>query len=521
MVSVLITTSGTGSRLGERTKYTNKSLVKIGDVYAICHILNAYPPSTEFIVTVGYFGSHVKQFLSLAYPHLHIQYIDVDIYEGEGSSLGYSMLKAKNLLQKPFYFHCCDTILPNGFTLSDTNCMYVSKSKDSQTYASIETNGNQIKYVHGKGQYTIDYVYIGVSYIHSFHEFWLSLQSVYDENKFNSSLSDIHAIQQMIQQSIPFTFQEVSDWCDTGNEQNYKKTQDYFPSQYSVLEKYDESLCFFDTFVIKFFSDSKVCKLRAERGKHLYPMSPKILGATDNFFCMEKIHGVPLSESKSYNDVSNLLHWTWNNLWCHTEKDTLFLQQCDRFYKNKTYDRLRKIKLLQNEKSTVNSLYTGTWEQLLEKLDFSKLQTDIFSYFHGDFILDNIMKCPDGTFKLLDWRQDFDGNIIYGDMYYDLAKLRHNIYFNHMNILQDLYSVLHIENEVQVELKCNYTLIQQEKEIEIFCQKKQLDYTKVKMLTAIIWLNMAPLYEGKLSEFLFYFGKYNLAYLLNSSITVL
>ncbi len=90
-----------------------------------------------------------------------------------------------------------------------------------------------------------------------------------------------------------------------------------------------------------------------------------------------------------------------------------------------------------------------------------------------------------------------------------------------MNILQDLYSVLHIENEVQVELKCNYTLIQQEKEIEIFCQKKQLDYTKVKMLTSIIWLNMAPLYEGKLSEFLFYFGKYNLAYLLNSSITVL
>jgi hypothetical protein len=250
-------------------------------------------------------------------------------------------------------------------------------------------------------------------------------------------------------------------------------------------------------------------------------MSPNILGVTENFFSMEKINGIPLSECKNYNDIARLLEWTWDNLWCHTKKDCIFNEQCDRFYKNKTYGRLKKIQLLQGEKKTVNSLYTGTWQELLEKIDFSKLQTDTFSYFHGDFILDNIMKCPDNSFKLLDWRQDFDGNTIYGDMYYDLAKLRHNIYFNHMNILQGLYSVSHLENEVQVELKCNYTLIQQDKAIELFCQNKQLDYSKVKILTGIIWLNMAPLYEGKLSEFLFYFGKYNIALLLNSSITIL
>ena len=33
---------------------------------------------------------------------------------------------------------------------------------------------------------------------------------------------------------------------------------------------------------------------------------------------------------------------------------------------------------------------------------------------------------------------------------------------------------------------------------------------KINILTAIIWLNMAPLYEGTLREFLFYFGKLNL-----------
>ena len=30
------------------------------------------------------------------------------------------------------------------------------------------------------------------------------------------------------------------------------------------------------------------------------------------------------------------------------------------------------------------------------------------------------------NFKLLDWRQDFDRNLIVGDIYYDLAKLLHD-----------------------------------------------------------------------------------------------
>jgi NDP-sugar pyrophosphorylase family protein len=96
MVTVLITTSGTGSRLGARTQYTNKSLVKIGDMNTISHILQYYPESTEFVITLGYYGSHVKQFLRMAYPRHTFQFVEVDLYEGPGSSLGYSMLKAKD-----------------------------------------------------------------------------------------------------------------------------------------------------------------------------------------------------------------------------------------------------------------------------------------------------------------------------------------------------------------------------------------------------------------------------------------
>jgi NDP-sugar pyrophosphorylase family protein len=99
MKTVLITTSGTGDRLGIFTKYTNKSLVNVGDKYAICHIIENYELDTEFIVTIGYFGNIVKDFLLLAYPKNNFIFIEIDNYVGEGSSLGYSLLKSLPYLQ--------------------------------------------------------------------------------------------------------------------------------------------------------------------------------------------------------------------------------------------------------------------------------------------------------------------------------------------------------------------------------------------------------------------------------------
>ena len=47
---VLITTSGLGSRLGELTDYTNKSLVRINDKPSLSHIIESYDKKT--------FGNH-------------------------------------------------------------------------------------------------------------------------------------------------------------------------------------------------------------------------------------------------------------------------------------------------------------------------------------------------------------------------------------------------------------------------------------------------------------------------------
>jgi NDP-sugar pyrophosphorylase family protein len=131
---VLITTSGVGSRLGDLTKYTNKCLVRVGKKPAISYIVEAYPKEVELVVTVGYFGEQVKDFLTLAYPERKITFIEVDKYEGEGSSLGYSMLKAKDELRCPFIFHAADTIITEE-TAYIYNDYFVG---DKNTYEYVE-----------------------------------------------------------------------------------------------------------------------------------------------------------------------------------------------------------------------------------------------------------------------------------------------------------------------------------------------------------------------------------------------
>ena len=107
---VLITTSGVGSRLGDLTKYTNKSLVRVGKKPAISYIIESYPEEVEIVITLGYFGCQVKEFLTLAYPNRIFKFVEVKKYEGLGSSLGYSILQAKSELQCPFIFPSFDNL---------------------------------------------------------------------------------------------------------------------------------------------------------------------------------------------------------------------------------------------------------------------------------------------------------------------------------------------------------------------------------------------------------------------------
>ena len=107
---------------------------------------------------------------------------------------------------------------------------------------------------------------------------------------------------------------------------------------------------------------------------------------------------------------------------------------------------------------------------------------------------------------MLDWRQDFGGNLELGDLYYDLAKLNHNLVVNHEIVNKGLFS----DNPTDCYILCNTKLIECQKILHEYVKNSGYDLKKVKLLTALIWLNMSPLHQYPFNKFLFNFGKFNL-----------
>lgn len=503
--------------MGEYTKYTNKALIKIGDKFTIDYIIDNFKiiNNIEFIITLGYYGDFVKQYLLVAYPELKFTFITIDNYENIGSSQGYSLLKTKNYIQEPFIFIACDTIIldklynDSNYEITN-NKIYVYKSNNSNNYSTIICENNKVKSVNDKGEKFFDYIYVGKCQIYNYKEFWDNLEKKYNEDTNNSSLGDIMSYNLMIKQNINFNYQILDKWYDAG-------TIDIFNSDintklnYNVLVKLDESISFHENKVVKFFYNKDKNLKRLERLKYIEDLCPKILNKSDNFHSMEKIDSKPISEIKDHQLIKKLLYWSFDNLWINYNTPNNFKDIIYDFYYNKTIKRINMA--LDNNISDFNKINNtdiGDIFSLLSKINFDDLCKSSAFRFHGDYILDNIL-LKNNNFILIDWREDFGGDLKNGDIYYDLSKLKHNIYFNHNNIQNNLFKFEKIDsNSCLIDLKCNYDLIIQIKDFEEVINQKNLSNKKINILMSLIWINMAPLHEYPLNNFLFNLGKYNL-----------
>lgn len=516
MTTVLITTSGLGQRLGQITQFTNKSMVKVGKKPAISYIIESYPIDTRFIITLGHFGSHIKQFLSLAYPDRTFEFVAVDKYEGPGTSLAYSILQAQELINEPFIFHACDTIIQPKIDLKpDSNWVGGYKTNSSASYVSFDISGDKVLRLKDKGEINYDYSYIGIAGIKNYKEFFQYLKDAYQENPNNSALSDVIGVKQL----PDLTYKVFDTWYDIGNTDGLLKARAEIADKFEILDKLEESIFIFNEFVIKFFSDEKICQNRVQRAKHLDRLVPKIIDSTKNFYKYEYSEGELLASVVNSKIINHFLNWASHDLWIRKgPKSSEFFRKCQEFYFDKTLSRINKLTKetgIQDVECCINGIKVPPICQMLESIDKNWLCNSPAYQFHGDFILDNIIKHK-ADYTLLDWRQDFAGELEHGDRYYDLAKLNHNLIFNHDLVNKGHFSCVEKQGSVECDILVSHNLIQCQQELMSFVNDRLLDWKKVSLLTAIIWINMAPLHHYPLNHFLFYFGKLNMYRVLNA-----
>jgi NDP-sugar pyrophosphorylase family protein len=443
---VLLTTSGVGGRLGAITEYTNKSLVVLGNKPAISHIIENYPPETTFVVTLGYFGNHVREFLKLSHPDSKFEFVEVQNYNGPGGSLALSILQAKDYLQEPFIFHACDTLLINEEIPSPTfNWVGGFKGSDATNYASFDVSEKTVQRFHDKGMIDFDSIHIGIVGINNYLEFWQELDEIITKDPLNIFLNDVSVLKKLTTKGVLFSNYNFVSWIDIGNSSSLASARKKFNMNSNILTKVTESISFVNNSVVKFFADSDIVARRVKRAVYLQNIIPTIEASSANFYKYKFEPGVVISKSYDPRVITNLLNWAKVNLWVKNDNSNneIFKNNCRKFYIEKSFRRVNEFletRGINDKPSIINSIEVPTTTEMIKAAEKIIMSDLIETTFHGDFILDNILQQNKG-FKLVDWRDSFGDSIQFGDMYYDIAKLNHSLHVNHEIINQILFFV--------------------------------------------------------------------------------
>lgn len=508
---LFIPAAGTGSRLGDHCRHLNKSLVSVGHRPTLSHILDKVPESVPVVIALGFKGELVRDFIALAYPSRDISFVDVMPFEGDGSGLGTTMNACRKELQCPFIFCSCDTLVEEPFPDPTTNWMGYAEVRDNREYRTIETaDGKVISLLEKRVESATNRAYIGLAGVFHFKEFWRAFDEQANEDA--AVRGESAGLAGLIRMGITA---HVFSWYDTGSVSGLEIARQKFQVENgpSILPKADEDIWFIGDNVIKFSANKKFIADRVARCQSLEGYVPPVWASRANMYAYKKVEGKVLSRCVSLPVFDRFLR-EMVAFWTPREMDegaaVAFRETCLEFYKKKSFERvaqyLRKTGTLDTE-ICINDEMTPGAVALLQRLDWSWLCSGFAARFHGDLHFENVLLNTNGGFTLLDWRQSFGEEKEFGDLYYDLGKIRHGLIVSHELISKDLYSVGATPERVSIEIHRHQSLVECEQHFDQFVEAQGWDKKKVHVMTALIYLNIAALHHEPYGTFLYYMGR--------------
>jgi dTDP-glucose pyrophosphorylase len=507
-----ILAAGLGSR-NNTISGLHKGLLPIENIPMISHIINKFEKGREIIIAVGHNSTQIKSYVKFVHSDKKIKFVTVDKFSGKGTGPGYSLLKCKKYLQCPFVFVPIDTFIDKKIKFNvKNNWIGVTKisKQNSKKYCLIRGKQKLESIYYGEG----NLAYNGIAGIYDYSNFWKSLAKpnlINNEHQVTTAFEGINNVK----------LKYFKNFYDTGTEESYLQVKKKF-SKEIVFTKNNETIFIDNDKVVKYFSDEIKCKNRIKRAKYLKNFSLNIKKLNSNMFGYEFITGKLLSDINNNDLFSNFLDKyikfaIKNNILNDSKK---FNNNCKRMYKTKTFER---IKIFQNEDidniKCINGVFVEPIKKIINKIDWNKIISNaIPANFHGDLQPENIIISKNNKIFLIDWRESFGNDLKVGDFYYDLSKLYHGLIINGTIAKEKKFTIKIKKNEAEISYVTKRNLSKFNKILEIFCQKHDLDYSMVKLLGALHYLNIAEFYkttEKEYSKFIFLLGKLLMSAYLN------
>mgnify|MGYP003674394500 CR=1 FL=1 len=495
--ALCIVAAGKGTRMGEYAKHINKGLLPIDNKAIISDIINKTTNDYEIIIATGYKSEQVIEYCKAAHPDRLFTFVDVGKYEGEETGMGYSLLKCKEHLQRPFYCITGDCLIKDKLPLLDSNWLGLHPTSIPEIYSTAKLDKDmKITNFINKDKNGYNQAFIGLCGIFDFELFWNELES--NMGKSGEMVSAFYNIEKYN------AVGKILNWYDIGTIENYIKAQKTFTTQkYGIPKTNGQFLYKINGKCIKMFQDS--VEEKCHRADNLGDLTPELKYRGNNAFSYDWVKGSTLYESK-LEDQLNFIDWIGSEIHSNIE-DVDISKDCKKFYIEKTQSRLKTYleyaPAIMECALTINGKEYKPLDYYLDQIDEKDFSSSLPTIkWHGDMQFDNIIKTSEG-FKFIDWRDTFGDSIDHGDAYYDLSKLYGGICMNYSYMKDEKnYTYTRNFNRIEYSFKGRGNQLLHQRFYDM-TQKHGYSYDKIKIITALIYLNMSPLHEKGLDHLLF------------------
>jgi dTDP-glucose pyrophosphorylase len=505
---VCILAAGRGTRMGFTDGALHKALAPLGNRAVLTHVLESFPPGARFVIAVGHRADQLRAYLALAHPDRDVTLVDVPNYAGPGSGPGLSLLACAEHLTEPFALAAADSIVGDVPALKGTTWMGVEHVADPTSYLTLEVDDAQR--VRGFQERTgpSRLAFVGVAWVAEPALFVDGVRRCVPDGE----LQITAGFAGLLAGGAPIRALPC-DWIDTGTTETYAAARRRFDEEPAAGRAPIDVTYLLDDRVVKWFRDAGGADRRTARARELAAAIPPPVASPPGWLAYEKARGDTLRDRLDGPGVLALLDWISTALWTQRTDGPAFRAAARRFYGDKTRARLESYLADRGgaeppNGTAINGVPTATVAQAQERELDGLVAAAVPALFHGDLHEGNVIAGEDG-YRLIDWRDEFGGLDDRGDQLYDLAKLLHT--------LELPESVMDAGTWWRSEAPDGSLAIGQpdtalradgRRALWEWCAARGLDLRAIGTIDAIVYINMAPLYDRALGDYLYALGRW-------------
>jgi len=481
---------------------------------------------SKISITIGFKKEQLITILEERYgKKVKLNFVDVDYTKSPGNSILESF---KKIFDEKLLVILGDTLIEENISFlikKDEDFVLTSKNFiHPEKWCVIKQNKGYIETIFDKKKgleknSNLEAL-IGVYYFSNLNE----LKDL--TKNLNSGKIEISNLIEEYKQKYPVKTILCKQWYDVGHIENY-----YASKKVLLQARYFNYLNFDETLGIVTKTSDDTAKLNDEINwykkipSELSILTPRVIDYNNSnqpYIKLEYIGYPTLAELWLYSDIHSEI---WKNIikrfldvvnLFKKYQGSVSFNDYQSMYVHKTEQRVKALleenkqfrELFKNKKIIINDIEYKNWPIIKEKI-YSKTKTlydDKNNYFlHGDLCFSNILyDIHNGIFKLIDPRGKW-GSTTFGDLKYDIAKLRHSVVGNYDSIIDGLYSISY-NNE-----KLNIDIFQPRIYQEISRHFDELiglywNLNEIKLIEGLLFISMLPLHKDNLDKQIAFFS---------------